>query len=83
MNDRKRIGVVLQTCYVEKTLENTGRELSECFEEASSINFRRSVKFGLEVLSIPVSFAAHKLGVVRSARFTKSGRKVTQHFYSQ
>jgi glycosyltransferase involved in cell wall biosynthesis len=52
------------------------------FEEASSINFKRSVKYGLEVLGTTVSFVAHKLGVVRAARFEKSGRKVTKHYYS-
>src|ERR1017187_9281273 len=52
------------------------------FAEASSINFKRSVKYGLEVLGTTVSFVAHKFGVVRAARFEKSGRKVTQHYYS-
>ena len=52
------------------------------FEEASSINFKRSVKYGLEVLGTTVCFVAHKLGVVHAARFAKSGRKVTQQYYS-
>jgi len=52
------------------------------FKEASSINFKRSVKYGLEVLGTTVSFVAHRMGVVRSARFEKSGRKVTKKYYS-
>jgi glycosyltransferase involved in cell wall biosynthesis len=53
------------------------------FEEASSINFRRSVKYGLEVLGTTVSFVAHKTGVVHSSKFDATGRKVTQRYYSQ
>jgi glycosyltransferase involved in cell wall biosynthesis len=53
------------------------------FAEASSINFKRSVKYGLEVLGTTVSFVAHKLGIVHAARFTKSGRKVTPQYYSK
>jgi glycosyltransferase involved in cell wall biosynthesis len=52
------------------------------FEEASSINFRRSVKYGLGVLATTFSFAAHKLGILRVPRFGASGRKVTQQYYS-
>jgi glycosyltransferase involved in cell wall biosynthesis len=52
------------------------------FAEASSINFKRSVKYGLEVLGTTVSFVAHRLGIVHAARFTKSGRKVTPQYYS-
>ena len=53
------------------------------FEEASSINFSRSVKYGFGVLATTVSFVAHKMGIVRVARFGASGRKVTQQYYSQ
>jgi glycosyltransferase involved in cell wall biosynthesis len=53
------------------------------FEEASSINFRRSVTYGLGVLGTTFSFVAHKLGIRRVARFGASGRKVTQQYYSQ
>jgi len=53
------------------------------FAEASSINFRRSVKYGLEVLGTTASFVAHKLGIVHAARFTKSGRKVIPQYYSK
>jgi len=52
------------------------------FEEASSINFKRSVQYGLGVLATTLSFVAHKMGVRRVARFGPSGRKVTQEYYS-
>jgi glycosyltransferase involved in cell wall biosynthesis len=52
------------------------------FEEASSINFRRSVKYGLGVLATTGSFVAHKLGIIHSKRFDQSGRKVNQNFRS-
>ena len=53
------------------------------FEEASSINFRRSVQYGLGVLATTASFVIHKLGIRRSARYGVSGRKVTQQYYSE
>jgi glycosyltransferase involved in cell wall biosynthesis len=52
------------------------------FAEASSINFKRSVEYGLGVLATTMSFVAHKTGLRRSARFDASGRKVTQQYYS-
>src|SRR6202142_4070696 len=39
------------------------------FEEASSINFRRSVRYGLGVLATTASFLAHKTGIRRVPRF--------------
>jgi glycosyltransferase involved in cell wall biosynthesis len=51
------------------------------FPEASSINFRRSVKYGLGVLGTTISFAAHKLGWIHEPRFEPSGRKVTEKYY--
>jgi glycosyltransferase involved in cell wall biosynthesis len=53
------------------------------FKEASSINFRRSVKYGLEVLRTTVSFVAHRLGWIHAAKFDPTGRKVTQQYYSE
>ena len=52
------------------------------FEEASSINFRRSVKYGLGVLATTISFRAHKWGIIRVARYGTSGRRVNQEYYS-
>jgi glycosyltransferase involved in cell wall biosynthesis len=52
------------------------------FEEASSINFKRSVKYGLGVLATSFKFVAHKWGIIHVAGFDASGRKVTQRYYS-
>jgi glycosyltransferase involved in cell wall biosynthesis len=52
------------------------------FEEASSINFRRSVKYGMGVLATTASFVAHKMGLVHSHVFDATGRKVTLNYYS-
>ena len=53
------------------------------FEEASSINFRRSVKYGFGVLSTSVGFVAHKWRVHRSSIYRPSGKKATQQYYSE
>jgi glycosyltransferase involved in cell wall biosynthesis len=53
------------------------------FAEASSINFRRSVEYGLGVLATTASFVAHRIGLIHAARFDASGRKVTQQYYSE
>jgi glycosyltransferase involved in cell wall biosynthesis len=53
------------------------------FPEASSINFRRSVKYGLGVLATTASFVAHRMGLIHLARFDATGRKVMQQYYSQ
>src|SRR5271170_4664759 len=39
------------------------------FQEASSINFRRSVTYGLGVLGTTLGFFAHKLGLIHSAKY--------------
>ena len=52
------------------------------FEEASSINFKRSVKYGFGVLATTVSFVVHKLGIIHAPRFGAKGRKLTQHYSS-
>ena len=53
------------------------------FQEASSINFKRSVKYGFGVLSTTAGFVAHKWGIVRIPRFNANGRKITQQYYSE
>jgi glycosyltransferase involved in cell wall biosynthesis len=50
------------------------------FPEASSINFRRSVKYGLGVLATTFSVVAQRLGWVHLPRFDAKGRKVTQQY---
>src|SRR6202030_261636 len=46
------------------------------FDEASSINFRRSVKYGLGVLATTLQFALQKWGVAKFSIFNSSGRKL-------
>jgi glycosyltransferase involved in cell wall biosynthesis len=52
------------------------------FEEASSINFKRSVEYGFGVLATTARFVAHKIGLIHSPAFGVTGRKVTQQYYS-
>ncbi len=52
------------------------------FEEASSINFRRSVQYGFGVLQTTASFVAHRSGLLRIHMFDTAGRKVTMNYYS-
>jgi glycosyltransferase involved in cell wall biosynthesis len=54
------------------------------FEEASSINFRRSVKYGLGVLGTTLQFALQRAGISRNAIFSDNGRKLesgTEPYY--
>ena len=46
------------------------------FKEASSINFRRSVQYGLGVLATTATFVAHKIGLIHSPLFKATGRTV-------
>jgi glycosyltransferase involved in cell wall biosynthesis len=46
------------------------------FEEASSINFRRSVTYGLGVLSTTLQFALEKWGILRLRRFSQQGKRL-------
>jgi hypothetical protein len=52
------------------------------FEEASSINFKRSVQYGLGVLATTFRFVAQKRGIIHSPLFGATGRKITQQYYS-
>jgi glycosyltransferase involved in cell wall biosynthesis len=46
------------------------------FEEASSINFRRSVKYGFGVLGTSIQFVLQKWGLIHLARFNANARKL-------
>lgn len=46
------------------------------FQEASSINFRRSVTYGFGVLATTLQFAAQRIGLVNLPRFSQQGRKL-------
>src|ERR1700752_4555878 len=46
------------------------------FKEASSINFRRSVKYGFGVVATTLQFALQRAGILRLPRFSDKGRKL-------
>lgn len=48
------------------------------FDNASSINFRRSVKYGLGVLSTSIKYLLQKLGVIKLSIFNNSGKKLNR-----
>jgi glycosyltransferase involved in cell wall biosynthesis len=52
------------------------------FKEASSINFARSVKYGLGVLATTLQCRLQKLGIVRFRLFSAAGRKLMLDYYS-
>jgi glycosyltransferase involved in cell wall biosynthesis len=51
------------------------------FEEASSINFWRSVRYGIGVMGTTLQFALQKCGVTRLRRFSSRGRKLDMGSY--
>jgi len=51
------------------------------FPEASSINFSRSVKYGLGVLSTTLKLRLQKLKLARFRLFSPSGRKLMLNYY--
>lgn len=46
------------------------------FEEASSINFRRSLQYGLGVMATSVQFVLQKSGLLHLRRFSTQGKKL-------
>jgi hypothetical protein len=57
------------------------------FAEASSINFQRSVKYGLEVLGVSVRFRLERMGWMRSGIFSRdavvAAGEVVGDYYEQ
>jgi glycosyltransferase involved in cell wall biosynthesis len=51
------------------------------FEEASSINFKRSVQYGLGVLKTTLGFVAHKWRLHRSRLYQSTATKRTKPYY--
>ncbi|MCW5958803.1 MAG: glycosyltransferase family 2 protein [Pyrinomonadaceae bacterium] len=51
------------------------------FAEASSINFSRSVRYGLGVLATSLRFRLQKSGIKRSRIFGLRGRKLSEGYY--
>lgn len=53
------------------------------FPEASSINFVRSVRYGLGVLATSVKFRLQKMGLLKSRIFNPKGRKLVDDYYRE
>jgi glycosyltransferase involved in cell wall biosynthesis len=53
------------------------------FPEASSINFRRSVQYGLGVLGTSVQFRLQKMGLGEFRRFSGDGGRLALDYYEQ
>ena len=53
------------------------------FAEASSINFSRSVRYGLGVLSTSLRFRLHRMKFVRSRIFRIRGQRLLPNYYKQ
>jgi hypothetical protein len=53
------------------------------FRAASSISFRRSVRYGFGVLATTALFVVHKLGLADSRLFEDGGRKLMLSYYSE
>jgi hypothetical protein len=51
--------------------------------ESSSINFPRSVRYGLGVLSTSFKFRLHRLGLVRTRIFRRRGQKLMPNYYRE
>ncbi len=52
------------------------------FEEASSINFRRSIQYGFGVLATTAKFALQKAGLAQFRMFSERARKLDQGYYT-
>ena len=53
------------------------------FPEASSINFSRSVRYGLGVLATSIQFGLHRMNIVRSSRFRVREQKLLSNYYKK
>ncbi|HEV2135053.1 MAG TPA: glycosyltransferase family 2 protein [Terracidiphilus sp.] len=53
------------------------------FEECSSINLRRSITYGLGVLSTTLKLVLHRLGLAESRLFRRTGRKLATTYYQE
>lgn len=53
------------------------------FEEASSINFRRSVTYGLGVLSTSLKFRLNRLKLLKTRSFRAEGQRLLADYYKE
>jgi len=63
--------ILAQCCYIKARIGEISCP-AKYFEEASSINFRRSVVYGIGVLRVSISYFLQKTGLFRFAIFSKS-----------
>ena len=50
------------------------------FEEASSINFRRSVKYGFVLATGTLEYVLQKLGIAHFLIFSQAGKRLTAYY---
>ena len=53
------------------------------FAEASSINFSRSVRYGLGMVATSLQFRLHRLGIAPSRIFGERGQKLISNYYKE
>jgi hypothetical protein len=53
------------------------------FADASSINFSRSVRYGLGVLATSLQFRLHRMKLIRSRIFRLRGQKLISNYYKE
>lgn len=53
------------------------------FEEASSINFSRSVKYGFGVLSTSLKFRLHRWKIIKTKLFGERGQRLLPNYYQE
>lgn len=53
------------------------------FAEASTINFQRSLKYGLEVLATSLKFRLQRMGLAKFTIFNSSGSKLESDYYQR
>ncbi len=53
------------------------------FKEASSINFRRSVKYGFGVLGTSLKFRLHRWKLAKSRLFRERGQRLLPNYYQE
>jgi glycosyltransferase involved in cell wall biosynthesis len=53
------------------------------FPEASSINFSRSVRYGLGVLQTSLKFRARRMGIMRTRIFRARGQRLLPEYYQE
>lgn len=53
------------------------------FAEASSINFSRSVRYGIGVVATSIAFRLHRMKIIRSSIFGSAGERLPAKYYRE